>query len=162
MKVKKNRLNKDKAVRIFQFEHWLRFYFIEEEGKLLTFNFDEEFLNELRINYSPLNEIAENLNGKYLSPEVSQKTIVEFLQKHFEQEDRDVVTPILDSQPFLRELQLFNVWVSLFEDTLEKEILPFEKWVQIFEKWKSSEQAKKILYSLKMDKIEKPTSNEIN
>ncbi|MDQ7031950.1 MAG: hypothetical protein Q9M37_04435 [Desulfonauticus sp.] len=153
----------NKVIQVFQFEHWLRFYFIQEKNNKLKFDFDQNFLNQLKNCYGDLVEIAENLNHKNLTPELSQQIIVEFLQKHFEKiEGREVVAPILDSKNFFREMQLFNVWLNLFENQLEEKILPFEVWISLFQKWKESDQGKKILYSLKMEKINKPTSKKLN
>ncbi len=150
--------------RVFQFEYWLRFYFVEEEGKKLTFNFEEKFLDDLKESYGELAELALRLNGQYLSPELSRRVIVEFLQEHFEKPEskRDIVAPILDSSSFLKKIQLFNVWLNLFEEKLEEEVLPFEVWVANFHKWQESEQAQKILYSLQMKKLKTPSSKEIN
>lgn len=163
MEVKKQ-VTEEKIFRVFQFEYWLRFYFIEEEGSKLTFNFEEEFVKSLQENYGELANLALKLNGQYLSPELSRQKIVEFLQETFDDpaSKRDLITPILDSKSFLRKMQLFNVWVSLFEAKLEEEILPFENWVISFNKWLESEQGQKVLYSLKLNKLKKPSSKEVN
>jgi len=161
---KNSSLSVEQVAQVFQFEHWLRFYFIKEnQDKSLVFDFDQDFLQDLGERYGKLAELARELNGKKLTPKLSQEIIVKFLQKHLaEKTNRDVISPLLDSKSFLREMQLFHLWVSLLENELEKQVLPFETWLGNFQKWKQTDQAKQILCSLKVNSDSNLGSKKIN
>ena len=55
--------------RIFRFEFWLRFYFVQEIDGALRLVLSEEEMKKL-AKYSPWDELAEDLQGKDLDPQL--------------------------------------------------------------------------------------------
>ncbi|MFP4108594.1 MAG: hypothetical protein ACLFP9_03125 [Desulfonatronovibrio sp.] len=141
---------------VFKFELWLRFYFIEEEGERLQINLDEKVLEKMKQEYGHLAKLAADLNNTELNPVVCQKAIVEHLMDEFDGNKYEIgyIPKILDSAAFKAEIQLFNTWAHLHEEQLDKNILGFEKWKELYNEWKQSESARKIGLSLNMQEAQ--------
>ncbi|MFN2267245.1 MAG: hypothetical protein ABR533_03145, partial [Desulfonatronovibrio sp.] len=71
----------------------------------------------------------------------------------------------LDHAAFKAELELFNTWAHLHEVQLEKTILSFDKWKELYEEWKRSENAQKMEMSFSMQNAQQktgPSSSKTN
>ncbi len=136
--------------RIFQFELWLRFYFVRENEGRHSINLDEELLQKMHEKYGHLAELAKTLNAKEITPESSRQAIVKHIMHNFDGIKYDVglVPRIMDYAIFKGEIQMFNTWVGLHEEQLDRKVLDFEKWIEIYDQWKSSESAQKVSLAL--------------
>lgn len=139
-----------RIAEVFQFEHWLRFYFIVEEEIGLVLRLPDKTMTQINKAHAYLAELAETLNNKPMSPEISQNTIGEFILKTMEgvQADQNLVPSVLNSRKFQAELHLFNLWIDANEPQLEASFLDFTTWMQIYGAWKTTDKAKQFYASL--------------
>ncbi len=153
-----NKLESLKEIsEVFMFELWLRFYFIEESHGNLRISLDDQVIEKMEGEYGHLAKLASALNNTELNPDVCQKVIVEHLMDQFDGKKYEIghIPKILDSAVFKTEIQLFNAWTHIFEAQLDKTILSFGKWKELYGEWKQTEGAKNIGLSLNMQLIEK-------
>lgn len=150
MAIPHNALN-DMA-RVFHFEFWLRYYFIEERDGNLFITLSPEQAKQMQAQFPDYWELAESVQGRPLSPELSQQSVVEFLQVNFEGKKypANTVLKVLDSKDFSVEMYLFNAWVDLHEEQFMQKIFGFDYWMRIYEEWKATEKAQQLTQSLKL------------
>ncbi|RQD63085.1 MAG: hypothetical protein D5R98_05170 [Desulfonatronovibrio sp. MSAO_Bac4] len=144
---------------VFKFELWLRFYFIEQQDDKLRINLDPQVLEKMGNEYDHLAELASALNNIDLNPVVCQQAIVKHITTQFDGKKYEMgyVPKILDHAAFKAELELFNTWAHLHEEQLEKTILSFDKWKELYDEWKRSENAQKMEMSLSMQNAQQST-----
>ncbi|WP_457571813.1 hypothetical protein [Desulfovulcanus sp.] len=146
----------EEVSKSFKFEHWLRFYFVHEDGEELTIFLSPEHLQKLKEKYGQLARLAEDLNAKVITPQLSQQIVAKYIQETFDGTKYELgfIPRILDSLEFNAEIHGFNIWVSLHEDQLDEKVLDFDKWLEIYEQWKKTENAQKIIMSLKVNGVQ--------
>ena len=150
MAIPHNALN-DMA-QVFHFEFWLRYYYIEEQDGGLFIKLTEEQEKQMQAKFPEYWELAESVLGRPLSPELSQQSVVEFLQVNFEGKKypANTVLKVLDSKDFSVEMYLFDTWVDLHEEQLMQKIFGFVYWMHAYGEWKTTEKAQQLLQSLKL------------
>ena len=138
--------------QVFHFEFWLRYYFIEEQDGSLFIKLTEEQKKQMQAKFPDYWELAESVLGRPLSPELSQQSVVEFLQVNFEGKKypANTVLKVLDSKDFSVEMYLFDTWVDLHEEQLMQKIFGFDYWMHAYGEWKTTEKAQQLLQSLKL------------
>ena len=141
---------------VFKFELWLRFYFIQDNEGVMSINLSKEVLGQMENSYGHLAKLASNISSRELNPDVCQKVIVEHLMDHFDGKKYEIgyIPKILDTAAFKAEIQLFNTWAHLHEDQLDKNILNFNKWQELYDQWKQSENARKMTISFNMQQAQ--------
>ncbi len=150
MAIPHNALN-DMA-RVFHFEFWLRYYFIQEKDGNLYIELSEEQAKQMQAKFPDFWELVETVQNRPLSPELSQQSVVEFLQVNFEGKryPANTVLKVLDSKDFSVEMYLFNTWVDLHEEQLMQKIFGFDYWMHIYDEWKTTEKGQQLTQSLKL------------
>ncbi len=140
------------------FENWLRFYFLREdevsEGKyVLSIAIPEKGLDRIRERFPEFLSMAEELNGRELSLDVSRNAVCNFIRDHYEGDliPTGSVAAYFDTHAFQIGLQLFNIWVQAYEKALEQNFLDFAGWQNAFTQWCESEQAVQIRDELKAE-----------
>jgi len=138
--------------RVFHFEFWLRYYFIEERDGNLFIELSADQAKQMQAQFPDYWELAESVQGRPLSPELSQQSVVEFLQVNFEGKEfpANTVLKVLDSKDFSVEMYLFNTWLDLHEEQLMQKIFGFDYWMRIYEEWKATEKAQQLTQTLKL------------
>lgn len=138
------------VTRVFHFEYWLRFYFIEERDGSLYIHLTPEQTQQLQATYPDFWDLVERVQGEALSPEVSQRCVVEFLQVNFEGQKYSgaTVLQILDSKEFSAEMYLFDTWVTVHEEQLSQKIYGFDYWMHVYAEWKNSDRTQQLRQSL--------------
>ncbi len=108
------------TAKVFHFEFWLRYYFIEERDGKLFITLTDEQARQMQAQFPDYWELVERVQGQPLSPELSQQSVVEFLQLNLEGNKYPVntITRVLDSKEFSVEMYLFNTWVEVHEEQL--------------------------------------------
>ena len=161
MDVNKKKKALKELSRVFKFELWIRFYFLQETDDKLQVFLSEEQMNKIHEEYGELADLVKNMTKVNLTPEASQKAIVEFIGEKYDgtKYNLGTVPEIMNSAGFRAEVEVFNMWVSLHEQQLDENFLPFHKWEEAFEEWKGTEQAKKIITSFTMGQKGVPTSS---
>ncbi|MBU4525216.1 MAG: hypothetical protein KUA37_07070 [Desulfomicrobium sp.] len=150
MTIPHNALN-DMA-RVFHFEFWLRYYFIKEKDEGLYIELSADQAKQMQTQFPDFWELADSVQGRPLSPELSQQSVVEFLQVHLEGKKfpANTVLQVLDSKEFSVEMYLFNTWLDLHEEQLMQKIFGFDYWMLIYDEWKTTEKAQQLTHSLKL------------
>lgn len=138
--------------QVFHFEFWLRYYFIEERDGNLFIELNPEQAKQMQTQFPDYWELVESVQGRPLSPELSQQSVVEFLQINFEGKKypANTVLKVLDSKDFSVEMYLFNTWLDLHEEQLMQKIYGFDHWMRIYEEWKATEKGQQLAQSLKV------------
>lgn len=138
--------------QVFHFEFWLRYYFIEERDGNLFIELNPEQAKQMQTQFPDYWELVESVQGRPLSPELSQQSVVEFLQVNFEGKKypANTVLKVLDSKDFSVEMYLFNTWLDLHEEQLMQKIYGFDHWMRIYEEWKATEKGQQLAQSLKV------------
>lgn len=142
----------DDMAKVFYFEFWLRYYFIEEREGQLYIALDDVQTKQMQTQFPDFWELTERVQAQPLSPEFSQRAVVEFLQLNFDGHKfpANTVTKILDSKDFSFEMYLFDTWVTLHEEQLMQKIFGFDYWMHVYGEWKKTETAQQLLQSLKV------------
>lgn len=139
------------VAKVFHFEFWLRYYFIQEaeDGLRLVLSPEQEM--QMRRSFPEMWELVERLQEEPLSPQLSQQAVGEYLQLYVEGKKfaPNTVPNVLDSKDFEVEMYLFDTWVELHEDQLMEKIYGFDWWMHVYEKWREGEGAKHMEQSLK-------------
>ncbi len=135
---------------VCKFEMWLRFYFVEEKEDELFLEIPEEAMNHIKQEYVVLYELAEKMNHHSLTPDKSQRMVLEFIGEKFDGEkyNPSIIPSVLNSKSLEVELSLFYVWVKAFEKDLDEKIFSFKEWMELFEAWKRTEDGHRILDAL--------------
>lgn len=140
------------------FENWLRFYFLREdevsEGKyVLSIAIPEKALDRIRERFFEFYPMAEELNGRELSLDVSRSAVCNFIRDTYEGEliPQGSLSAYFDTYAFQIGLQLFNIWVQAYEQSLEQNFLDFADWQNAFAQWCATEQATEIREELKAE-----------
>lgn len=138
--------------RVFHFEFWLRYYFVEEKDGKLFIALNEDQRRQVRDQFSEYWDLAERMVGVLLSPELSQRVVVEFLQLHMDgvKYSHAAINEVLDSKEFSVEMHLFDTWINLHEEQLMKKIYGFNTWMHIYGEWKDTDKTKQIAQSLRV------------
>ena len=140
------------TAKVFHFEFWLRYYFIEERDGNLFITLTDEQARQMQAQFPDYWELVERVQGQPLSPELSQQSVVEFLQLNLEGNKYPVntVTRVLDSKEFSVEMYLFNTWVEVHEEQLMQKIYGFDYWMHAYEEWRASEKGAQLAQSLQL------------
>ena len=138
--------------RVFHFEFWLRYYFIQEKDGNLFIELAEDQARQMQTRFPDFWELVESVQGRPLSPELSQQSVVEFLQFNLEGKrfPANTVLKVLDSKDFSVEMYLFNTWVDLHEDQLMQKIYGFDQWMSLYDEWKTTDKAQQLSQSLRL------------
>lgn len=138
--------------KVFHFEFWLRYYFIEERDNEVYIELSEEQAKQMEIQFPDYWELVERVQDQPLSPELSQRAVVEFLQLNLDGKKfpPNTVPKILDSKEFSIDMYIFDTWVNLHEEQLMQKIYGFDYWMHAFEEWKNSEKGQQLVQSLKV------------
>lgn len=138
--------------RIFHFEFWLRYYFVEEKDGKIFIALNEEQRTQVRDQFSEYWDLAERMVGVPLSPELSQRVVVEFLQLHVDgvRYPHAAINEVLDSKEFSVEMHLFDTWINLHEEQLMKKIYGFDTWMHIYGEWKDTDKTKQMAQALRL------------
>jgi hypothetical protein len=135
---------------ICKFEHWIRFYYLQQNDDQLYVDIPEEAIEFLKKEYSTLSQLAEKMNHIAITPEVSQQILGEFIGKSLDGavHDSQMVHSVLGSKSFETEITLFHMWVDAHEDQLDDHVIDFKEWMKLFEAWKRTEKGQNMIQSL--------------
>ena len=144
-----------KVLEAVMFENWLRFYFITEKpdapkGKdgqpALYIAVPVKGLERISEMFPRLLPMAEELNGQEVSFETSRRAVCNFVLAHVDGQviARDSAAMIFESATFQVQMQLFNTWVQMHEDQLERGFTEFGAWRKLCEEWRQSPGAREL------------------
>jgi hypothetical protein len=137
---------------VIKFEMWLRFYFASsgKDSGSIVLKVPDNIMEHIEKEYDILYELAIELNNKEITPEISQKAVIDFILRKLEGKKfaPSMVPSVLNSKSFEVEVSVFHLWVSAHEDQLDEKIFDFKDWMQLFEAWKRTEKGQNVLKTL--------------
>lgn len=141
------------VAEIMQFENWLRFYFITDEGDELVLRVPEAAQEQIAKDFEQLVKLLDYMNNAVMSYEKSVNTVCQFVVTSLDgsQYPSGVVTSVFDSPEFQKEMQLFQFWIQIHEEQLEQAPMEFSTWKKLFTEWKSSEQVREHVEAIDKD-----------
>jgi hypothetical protein len=135
------------VAKVFEFEQWLRFYYVSEEGDKLFIRVPDEKMNEIRSKFPTLARLAEEINDREIDFQKSQENVCAFVAAEFDGDryPEGTVAQVLDKNDFKLEMYLFNLWARTHETRLDEEELSFDAWLRMYEEWRASPEVQKYL-----------------
>jgi hypothetical protein len=135
---------------VVKFEQWMRFYFIKKDGDDLIIAPEPDHMNRIKTLYAEYYELAEAMCLVKMTPQTSQRLILDFIREHFDGKEykSTQIHKALDSKEFSTEMYLFNMWLELHDNQLSEQIIGYDEWIGLYESWKNSEQGQKVLLSM--------------
>ncbi|BDQ34916.1 hypothetical protein [Pseudodesulfovibrio portus] len=132
------------ALEIFQFDQWLRFYFVKEKNGELWIEIPEEVLAELKVKFGPLHSYADMVNNAITDYKRSQENVCSFVAARLDGQkyEATVLPQVFDNATFKIEMYMFNVWLKMHEAILDEEYQGFESWTEMYEGWNSMEEVR--------------------
>ena len=148
-----------KVLEAVMFENWLRFYFISEkpdapagrDGQPALFvAVPAKAMERISEMFPRLLPMAEEMNGQEVSFETSRRAVCNFVLAHVDGQviARDSAAMIFESTTFQVQMQLFNAWVQMHEEQLDRNFVDFGGWQKLFDEWRSSPAARELAEKL--------------
>lgn len=136
---------------VMKFEHWLRFYFVQEEGEALYIRIPEAALAKMDADYPEYMDLVHLLNNETITYEKSVSMVCQHIVSRFDGKvyPQGTVQEIFDTGNFQLEMHLFNLWAQHHEGQLDQSFFEFSKWMELYEEWKGSEQVQDMVAQLK-------------
>lgn len=125
------------VAEIIHFEHWIRFYFIREEGETLKVEIPSDVMDEIEKNHPALLDLAKLMDGNSIDFQSSMETVMAFVSSRLDgaKYTTNTITNMLDSKDFQVEMQLFNLWLQGHEGYLDEKARSFGEWQELYEGW---------------------------
>jgi len=132
------------ALEVFQFDQWVRFYFIEEKGDELWVEIPEEILESIKEENIHLHRYADMVNNAPTDYQRSQENVCSYIAARLDGQkyERTVLPQVFDNATFKVEMYMFNLWIKMHETHLDEEYMEFPEWVEMFEEWKEMDEVK--------------------
>ena len=94
--------------------------------------------------------MAEELNGQEVSFETSRRAVCNFVLAHVDGQliARDSAAMIFESATFQVQMQLFNTWVQMHEEQLDRSFVDFGGWQRLFDEWRNTPAARELAEKL--------------
>ncbi|WP_243545260.1 hypothetical protein [Pseudodesulfovibrio tunisiensis] len=125
------------ALEIFQFDQWLRFYFVKEKDGGLWMSVSEDALADIRDNHPRMVTLVEMLNESAIDYRTSQDTVCSFVGAELDgaKYDPAIMPKVFDHSDFKIEMYMFNLWTKMHEAYLDEEFKSFSEWKEWFGEW---------------------------
>ena len=132
------------ALEIFQFDQWIRFYFVEEKDEKLWIRIPEDILAGLKETHPSFHSFADLVNDAVTDYKRSQENVCSFVAARLDGQkyEATVLPQVFDDATFKVEMYMFNVWLKMHEAFLDEEYKDFEGWMEMFEGWNSMDEVK--------------------
>lgn len=132
------------ALEIFQFDQWLRFYFVVQKGDELWIEIPETTLAQIQEDHPHMHRFADMVNDSVLDYQRSQDNLCSFVAALLDGQKYEgtVLPQVFDDANFKLEMYIFNVWMKMHESHLDEEVMTFDGWMEMFEGWKSLDEVR--------------------
>ncbi len=155
----------DKAIadvaEVLQFEQWLRFYFLKEEGDQLRLEAPQEMVERVERKSPHLKGLLDQMNNQVVDYQKSQETICKFVGENIEgvKHSHYLVPKVFDAKGFKLEMYLFNLWLKAFEERFDMEPdKGFDEWMELYAEWRKSDEVKR--YVQELAAVTSPSSDD--
>jgi len=133
------------ALEIFQFDQWLRFYFVTQKGEELWIDIPDDVLSALEQGEKGyLHRFADLVNDAITDYKRSQDNVCAYIASRLDGQkyEKTVLPQVFDNATFKVEMYIFNVWLKMHEQHLDEEYLDFDGWMEMYEGWNSMDEVK--------------------
>ena len=130
------------ALEIFQFDQWLRFYYVEEKGEELWIKVPDDVLASIKEDRPELYRFVDLVNDAPTDYKRSQENVCSYVAARLDGQkyEATVLPQVFDNATFKVEMYLFNVWMKMHEVHLDEEVMDFAGWVEMYEGWTSMDE----------------------
>lgn len=130
------------TLEIFQFDQWLRFYFIKDKDGELWVEIPENILADIREYDPQLHRFADMVNNAVTDYKRSQENVCSYVAARLDGQkyETTVLPQVFDNATFKVEMYMYNVWLKMHESHLDEEFLDFEAWKEMYDGWNSMEE----------------------
>ncbi|KAB1442913.1 hypothetical protein [Pseudodesulfovibrio senegalensis] len=131
------------TVRIFQFEQWIRFYYIKGEEENMSVEIPDDVLQRVEKEYPTLKSLAETMVGD-IDYKKSHEIVCAHVASHMDgaKYDPTIMPKVFDSPQFKIEMYVFNMWMKMHEPYLDEEVMFFSDWEEMWEEWNKLDEVK--------------------
>lgn len=125
------------AIEIFQFDQWLRFYFVKEKDGGLEIEIPDEVLADIREKHPVLHPFADLVNNAATDYQRSQENVCSFVAARLDGQKYEaaIMPRVFDDATFKVEMYMFNVWMKMHEAMLDEEYADFGEWLEMYAGW---------------------------
>jgi len=133
------------SLEIFQFDQWLRFYFVEKKGDELWIEIPDDILAKIKKDNPPLYRLADLVNNAVTDYTIAQENVCSYVAARLDGQkyETTVLPQVFDNPTFKVEMYIFNVWLKMHEKHLDEEYMDFAGWLEMYEGWNSLDEVKK-------------------
>lgn len=124
------------TVRIFQFDNWVRFYYIKSEGEQMSVEIPADVLQRVEKEYPDLHKLADTMCGS-IDYQKSHDIVCAHVAAHLDgsKYDSSVMPKVFDAPQFKIEMYVFNMWMKMHEPYLDEKTMFFSDWEEMWEEW---------------------------
>ncbi|MGL1862766.1 MAG: hypothetical protein OCC46_09630 [Pseudodesulfovibrio sp.] len=132
------------AIEIFQFDQWLRFYFVTKKDDKLWVEIPDDALAKIKENHIEMFRFADMVNNAETDYQIAQDNVCSHVAARLDgQKYESLVLPqVFDNATFKIEMYIFNVWLKMHEPHLDEEYMDFAGWLEMYEGWNSMDEVK--------------------
>ncbi|WP_419785511.1 hypothetical protein [Pseudodesulfovibrio sp.] len=132
------------TIKIFQFDQWIRFYFVKQDGDDLRVEIPEEIMQQVEKDFPNLHGLADMMNNAPIDYQRSQENVCAHVAARLDGQKYDptILPQVFDNATFKIEMYIFNVWLKMHEQHLDEEYMDFGQWLEMWEGWNSLDQVK--------------------
>jgi hypothetical protein len=132
------------AVEIFQFDLWLRFYFVTKKNDELWIEIPDEVMAQVKEDHPALHRLADLVNDAVIDYKRAQENVCSYVGARLDGQkyEATVLPKVFDSSAFKVEMYIFNLWMKMHEKYLEEDYLNFNEWLEMYDGWNSLDEVK--------------------
>jgi len=130
------------ALEIFQFDHWIRFYFVIEKDDKLWVEIPDDVMATIEKETPLMHRFADLVNNAVTDYQRSQDNVCSYIASRLDGQKYEgtVLPQVFDNATFKVEMYMFNVWMKMHEAHLDEEYMNFSGWLEMYEGWNSMEE----------------------
>lgn len=132
------------ALEIFQFDQWLRFYYVVQKGDELWIEVPDDVMATIKTDHPALHRLADLVNNAVTDYKRSQENVCAYVGARLDGQkyESTVLPQVFDNSTFKVEMYIFNVWLKMHEAHLDEEKMDFNGWMEMYEGWNNLEEVK--------------------
>jgi len=132
------------TLEIFQFDQWVRFYFVTEKDDGLWISIPDEVMADIKKNHSGLFNFADLVNDATTDYQTSQDNVCSFVAARLDGQkyEASVLPKVFDDTNFKIEMYIFNLWLKMHEKYLDETYMTFNEWLEMYGEWNNLEEVK--------------------
>ncbi len=130
------------AVEVFQFDQWIRFYFVKQKGEELWIEIPDDVIKHLQDDLPHLHRFADLVNNAATDYKRSQDNVCSYIAARLDgaKYEKTVLPQVFDNATFKIEMYIFNVWLKMHEQHLDEKYMAFPEWLEMYEGWNSMDE----------------------